>query len=89
MRDEGDSLTLSCTARGYPRPTITWSTGTDSRIQVNASFSTDAEGYLIVTSNLVISNVFREDAGIHICTANNTIGMDSRSFSLTVFCKFM
>ncbi len=89
MRDQGDSLTLSCTARGYPRPIITWSTETDSRIQVTTSLSTNTEGYLIITSNLTISNVLREDAGIHTCTANNTVGIESRSFNLTVFCKFI
>ena len=55
---------------------------------INTSTSTDAEGYLAITSNLIIPSVVTADAGIYNCTANNTEGMDSRIFNLTVYCKF-
>ena len=55
---------------------------------INTSTSTDAEGYLVITSNLIIPSVVRADAGIYTCTANITEGMDTRSFNLTVYCKF-
>ena len=55
---------------------------------INTSTSTDAEAYLVITSNLIIPSVVTADAGIYNCTANNTEGMDTRSFNLTVYCKF-
>ena len=55
---------------------------------INTSTSTDAEGYLAITSNLIIPSVVRADAGIYTCIANSTEGMDTRSFNLTVYCKF-
>ena len=56
---------------------------------INTSTSTDAEGYLVITSNLIILSVVRADAGIYTCTANNTDGMDTLSFNLTVYCKLV
>ena len=87
-RDQGEPLIFSCTARGYPRPIITWSPGSGGSRMINTSTSTDAEGYLAITSNLIIPNVVRVDARIYTCTANSTEGMDTRSFNLTVYCKF-
>lgn len=88
-RNEGEPLTLSCTARGYPRPTITWSPGSGEHIIIFVSTSTDVEGYLVVTSNLMISSIAREDAGIYTCTSSNTYGVDTHSFNLTVYCKLL
>ena len=87
-KDLGESFNISCTARGYPRPTITWSPGSGRSRMINTSTSTDAEGYLVITSKLFIPSVMREDAGIYTCGANNTEGMDTLSFNLTVYSKF-
>ena len=34
------------------------------------------------TADLVIRNASREDTGVYTCTANNSIGSDSRSISI-------
>ena len=87
-RDEGELVIFNCTAKGNPIPIVTWSPGSGGSRMINTSTSTDAEGYLVITSNLIIRSVVRADDGIYICTANNTEGMDTRNFNLTVYCKF-
>ena len=85
--DQDESVTLSCTARGYPRPVISWSPGASGSRSISESTSTDMEGYLVITSNLTISDLGRDDTATYTCTANNTEGMDARDVFLTVFCK--
>ena len=42
-----------------------------------------------VSVNLTITNAYREDTGVYTCSANNSIGSDSRIINITVQCKFM
>ena len=42
-----------------------------------------------VSVNLTITNVYREDTGVYICSANNSIGSDDRIINITVQCKFI
>jgi len=42
-----------------------------------------------VSVNLMIPNASREDTGVYTCSANNSIGSDNRSVSITVQCKFI
>ena len=87
IKDEGQSLVLSCTAKGFPRPTITWSpVGGDRRI-LNTSTSTDAEGFLVITSTFMIESVQRSDAGLYTCDASSTQGTRLQSFNIIVNCK--
>jgi len=86
-RDQGDSVTFSCRAKGYPQPVITWSTGASESRNISESTNTDAQGYLVITSMLTLSRLQREDNGIYTCTAYNFEGIDHRNFNLTVFCK--
>ena len=90
--DEGDVVTFSCTARGVPVPSITWSNLTSDRITINVTSPTaDSEEYISITSTLTISGVMRDDNGSYVCNATNTImdsvEMETRTFTLTVNCK--
>ena len=60
------------------------------RVSVSDSVSVPT-GYGNVTRvsvNLTITNASREDTGVYTCSANNSIGSDSSSVSITVQCKF-
>lgn len=85
---EGNLVTLSCTSIGNPKPAIIWSPDDDLRRMINTVTSMDSDGYYTVTSNLTILRVLRQDALTYTCTANNTEGMDTRTFDLVVYCKF-
>ena len=40
-----------------------------------------------VSVNLKITNASREDTGVYVCSANNTISSDNRNASIIVQCK--
>ena len=40
-----------------------------------------------VSVNLIITNASREDSGVYTCSANNSIGSDSSTISITMQCK--
>ena len=42
-----------------------------------------------VSVNLIITNASREDSGVYTCSANNSIGSDSSTISITMQCKLL
>ncbi len=88
--NEGSAVTFTCTATGVPEPSISWSPGAGSRINItNGSPVTDGDGFISVSSNLTISTLERGDAGGYNCTANNTGTSATRMFTLTVNCEYI
>ena len=97
--NETADISLSCTARGVPAPTITWSrdvvnlSGTENRITISSPMeSTDnSTGFIDVTSTLTVTNSMRSDANNYTCVAFNTVQgstqQDQGTFTLTVNCK--
>ena len=90
---EGYTSTITCEGMGYPPPTIVWNraNGTISdRASVSdiISVPTGNGNVTRVSVNLTITNAYREDTGVYICSANNSIGSDNRSINFTVQCKF-
>ncbi|XP_066023963.1 cell adhesion molecule-related/down-regulated by oncogenes-like isoform X1 [Pocillopora verrucosa] len=70
----GSNATLSCTARGLPRPTIYW-------VKDNATYPSQSDPRARVIpdgrtnrSHLFITRVEMEDYGKYQCIANNSIG---------------
>ena len=41
-----------------------------------------------VSVNLTVTNASREDTGVYMCSANNSVGSDIKSINITVQCKF-
>ena len=90
---EGKSTTITCAAIGSPPVTVVWSKvdgSLSSRASVSDSVSVPT-GYGNVTRvsvNLTITNASREDTGLHVCFANDSIGDDYRNITIVVQCKF-
>ncbi|XP_031556797.1 protein amalgam-like, partial [Actinia tenebrosa] len=63
---QGDEIVLSCTADGYPPPSISW-TKADGVIKA---------GHTVAGGTLRIPDAIKTDAAKYICTAKNTY--DSR-----------
>ncbi|CDQ59249.1 unnamed protein product [Oncorhynchus mykiss] len=69
-------LNLSCHARGYPTPVITWSSSDESQILKEVSHRQTEDGVLSVVSVKVTSDVTAN------CNASNVHGTDSFLFSI-------
>ncbi len=81
---EGDDVTLSCNADGFPPPTVSWSrNGSPINTSGNSRISSSE-----VRTHLTITNVNRTDSGEYRCVANNKLGnATSNVASLDVQCK--
>ncbi|XP_053959813.1 lachesin [Anastrepha ludens] len=67
---EGQNVSLTCTATGVPTPTITWRRERDIPLLQNIG-GTDI--YSIEGSNLTLWQVSRESMGAYLCIASNGI----------------
>ena len=73
----GFNVTLNCTAKGSPMPSITWIKNNDSlAIQSNPriKYIKTALDDKQIHSQLVIEDAKKEDKGKYHCVANNTVG---------------
>ena len=41
-----------------------------------------------VSVNLTITNASREDTGVYVCSANNSVGSDLDNINITIQCEF-
>ena len=86
---EGNTITITCEAMGYPPPTVGWSR-TNGVLSDRVSVSDNATGLTgdgfvsTVSVNLTITNASREDTAEYKCLANNDIGSNSSTIKITV-----
>ena len=90
---EGKSTTITCVAIGSPPVKIIWSKADGSlsdRVSVSDSIRilTGYQDVTRVSVNLTITNASREDTGVYVCFANDSIGDDYRNVTIVVQCKF-
>ncbi len=69
---EGSNLTLTCQASGTPHPTVSW-------------FKPD--GQRVDRSQLLFTNISRNEAGEYTCEASNECGNASQTSMVDVQCK--
>ncbi|XP_055017752.1 hemicentin-1 [Boleophthalmus pectinirostris] len=66
----GENITLSCAARGVPRPTVTWYTPDSRPLLTNAQSRTK----LLENGQLQIHSVWLDHEGVYTCEAKNQFG---------------
>ncbi|CAD6996651.1 unnamed protein product [Ceratitis capitata] len=66
---EGQNVSLTCTATGLPIPTVTWRRERDVPLQIIGGI----EIYSIEGANLTLWQVTRENMGAYLCIASNGI----------------
>ena len=91
---EDNHLSITCTAKGYPRPTVIWnrnaihgSGGFSSRVTLGPTQAspTGVGNEIRVSVTLKMTGVTKEDAGIYRCVASS---FNSTVVTITVLCKF-
>ena len=84
---ENGSVTLNCTVRGNPRPTVEWTFGNET-IERGGRFEivTRNENFTIRSHEnaLIINWLELSDSGLYTCTTRNPVGTDIYSYILEV-----
>jgi len=92
---EGNNGSITCTATGYPVPTVVWQNSDGSSLDNNRLVSGDpvisSTGVGNMTSvsvELMVIGVTRVDTGsVYKCSAHNSISSTTRNVIITVQCK--
>ena len=97
--NETDSVSLVCSARGFPAVDVTWwyqntqLMDSDPRLTIQSVMVVSDNGIFNTTSTFTIPSVDRSDAGNYTCVASNTVFgspvRDMQTFMLTVNCKYL
>ena len=92
---EGSDGSITCTATGYPVPTVVWqnsdgSSLSNNRLMSGSAMNISSTGVGNVTSvsvELMVIGAMRVDTGMYRCSANNSVSSTTRNVSITVRCK--
>ena len=92
---EGSNGSITCTATGYPVPTVVWQNSDGSSLSNNRLVSGDpvisSTGVGNVSSvsvELMVIGAMRVDTGMYRCSANNSVSNTTRNINITVQCKY-
>jgi len=87
---EGNNVTLKCVGVGYPPPLVEWRKldgSLSDRVSItNMSILTNKGNVTNITVDLIITEVYREDSGVYVCSVSNLLNVVTRNHSLTVQC---
>ena len=91
---EGSNGSITCTATGYPVPTVVWQNSDGSSLSNNRLVSgspvissTDIGNVSSVSVELMMIGAMRVDTGMYRCSANNSLSNTTRNITITVQCK--
>ena len=88
---EGSNGSITCTATGYPVPTVVWQNSDGSSLSNNRLVSgspvissTGVGNVSSVSVELMVIGALRVDTEMYRCLANNSIGSIIRDINITV-----
>ena len=88
---EGNNGSITCTATGYPIPTVVWQNSDGSSLSNNRLVS----GSPVISSNLnsvsvelMVIGAVRVDTGMYTCSARNSVSSTTRNINITIQCKY-
>ena len=88
---EGNDGSITCTATGYPVPTVVWQNSDGSSLSNNRLVSgspvissTGVGNVSSISVELMVIEVLRVDTGMYRCSANNSVGDTTRNIIITV-----
>ena len=93
---EGSNVSITCSATGYPVPTVVWQNSDGSSLSNNRLVSVSSMPFSIGVGNvssvsveLMVIGAMRVDSGMYRCSANNSVSSTTRNIDITVQCKYM
>jgi len=93
---EGNNGSFTCTATGYPPPTVIWQNSDGSSLSnmrlVSGSevvSSTGVGNETSVSVELMVTGVMRVDTGMYTCSASNIVNSTTTNVIITVQCKLI
>ena len=91
---EGSNGSITCTATGYPVPTVVWQNSDGSGLSNNRLVSgspvissTDVGNVSSVSVELMVIGAMRVDSGMYRCSATNGFISATRNIIIAVQCK--
>ena len=91
---EGSNGSITCTATGYPPPTVVWQDSdgirlSDGRLVFGGAVmsSTGVGNVTSVSVELMVTGAMRVDTGVYTCSVSNRINSTNRIITITVQCK--
>ena len=95
ITEGSDGSITTCTATGYPVPTVEWqnsdgSSLSNSRLMSGSpmNMSTGVGNVTSVSVELMVTGAMKTvDTGMYRCSANNSVSSTTRNISITVQCK--
>ena len=91
---ERSNRSITCTATGYPVPTVVWQNSDGNSLSNNRLVSgspvissTGIGNLASVSVELMVIGALREDTGMYRCLANNIISDTSKNIIITTQCK--
>ena len=92
---ERSNGSITCTATGYPIPTVVWQNSDGSSLSNNRLISgspvnispTGVGNVTSVSVELMVIGAMRVDTGMYKCSANNSVSSTTRNISITIQCK--
>ena len=91
---EGSNGSITCTATGYPVPTVVWQNSDGSSLSNNRLVSgspmispTGVGNVSSVSVELMVIGAMRVNSGMYRCSANNSVNSNTRNITITVQCK--
>jgi len=91
----GSNRSITCTATGYPVPTVVWQNSDGSSLNSNnilvsgdpvISF-TGVGNVTSVSVELMVIGAMRVDTGMYRCSASNSVSNTTRNINITAQCK--
>ena len=91
---EGSNGSITCTATGYPLPTVVWQNGGGNIMNNNRlvsgipmNMSTGIGNVSSVSVELMVIGAVRVVTGMYSCSASNIVGSSTTYINITIQCK--
>ena len=92
---EGSNGSITCTATGFPVPTIVWQNNDGSSLSNNRLISGDPMNISLtvvgnvtnVSIELMVIGTLRVDTGMYRCSVSNSVNSIASNINITVQCK--